>query len=322
MTNKYAISRRGLIGAVAATTATLPVAANAQNAPATSKPLPQGGRGPIKVLFISKGHEFDRENMFLTLDAMGQDISWTHVELPAAEAFYDPKLAEPFDVLLFYDAFAGRVIPPAAPGEHPATIDTAPSVALQENLKKLLRNGDKGFVFWHHAIASWAHTWPAGVNGSNAYSEVIGGAADWGRPLKNVRGVDYPPSGYKEGAAVHVTVADRNHPVTQGVEDFDITDEIYLCPMFEDSVHCLTRSSVQPVAEQFRPVNAGHPPGSSMTSWVKTAERSPVVYIQHGHDNQAWSNVNFRRLLANAIKWTASPEAKAWAHANPSRIFL
>ena len=46
--------------------------------------------------------------------------------------------------------------------------------------------------------------------------------------------------------------------------------------------------------------------------WVKTAERSPVVYIQHGHDNNAWANPNFRRLLLNAIKWTVV-ERMVWA---------
>jgi len=25
--------------------------------------------------------------------------------------------------------------------------------------------------------------------------------------------------------------------------------------------------------------------------------------------------------MTNAIKWAASPEAKAWAHANPKKIF-
>src|SRR6476661_1407005 len=44
----------------------------------------QGGAGPLKVLFVSKGHPFDREGLFSTLDALGTDITWTHVEEPAA----------------------------------------------------------------------------------------------------------------------------------------------------------------------------------------------------------------------------------------------
>jgi type 1 glutamine amidotransferase len=54
---------------------------------------------------------------------------------------------------------------------------------------------------------------------------------------------------------------------------------------------------------------------------VKSAENSPIVYLQNGHNAQAWENDSYRRLLLNAIKWAASPEAKAWAAANPQKIF-
>jgi type 1 glutamine amidotransferase len=286
---------------------------------AAAAAVAQGGTGPIRVLFISAYHPYDRENLALTLDALGQDISWTHIEHPAAEAFYDPRLSANYDVYLFYDAFAGRA--PGGNGSRMSGADTVPSAQTQANLKALLQAGNKGFVFFHHSVASWAHTWPAGVNGSNAYSEVIGGVADWGAPLKNVRGKDYPPSGFKVQPQ-RITVVDKNHPITAGVEDFDIVDESYLWPVFEDSVHPLLRTNAVQTAENYRPQQAGHPTGSSLSGWYKAAERSPVVYLQHGHSNDAWTNPAFRRLMTNAIKWAASPEAKTWAHANAKRIFV
>jgi type 1 glutamine amidotransferase len=94
--------------------------------------------------------------------------------------------------------------------------------------------------------------------------------------------------------------------------------------MFEDSVHCLLRTDFKPVAENFgarAAALASHPPGSNMTGWVKTAERSPIVYIQHGHDKVAWNNPAWQMLVLNAIKWSASKDAKDWAHANPKKIF-
>ena len=332
------LSRRGVFGAMAGAAAAVPLLAQAQQAPAPAAPAAgaagrggrgaggpprqtPGGSGPLKVLFITKYHPFDRENLFLTLDSMGQDITWTHVEHPAAEVFFDPKVAASYDVFLFYDAFAGRTAGPSGNMFGSDAIDSVPSKELQANMKQLFQNGDKGFVFFHHSVASWAHSWPKGVNGSNAYSEVIGGVADWGTPLKNVRGKDYPPSGFKVQPQ-HITVVDKAHPVTAGVDDFDITDESYLWPVFEDSVHPLLHTNVPQTAENYRPAQAGHPPGSNLSGWVKTAERSPVVYIQHGHDNTAWANASFRKLILNAIKWTASPEGKTWAHANAKRIFV
>ena len=157
---------------------------------------------------------------------------------------------------------------------------------------------------------------------------MMGGAADWGLPINNIRGVNYPASGFRQGTEQRVTIVDKTHPITAGVEDFDIVDEAYLCPMFEDSVHPIMRTSFQPTADKFAHapnganVGAGHPPGSNMCGWVKTAENTPLAYIQFGHDNNAWSNPNFRKLMLNAIKWAASPEAKAWAKANPKRIFV
>src|SRR5206468_7160972 len=66
----------------------------------------QGGSGPLKVLFISKFHQFDREGLMQFFDSpmFSNQISWTHVEQPAAQVFYDQKNAAMFDVLTFYDA--------------------------------------------------------------------------------------------------------------------------------------------------------------------------------------------------------------------------
>ena len=347
--DKKSLSRRGAFGAMAGAAVAVPLVSGvaqgqgrggpaANNGPLspTGAGVPidsisivgnQGGSGPIRVLFISSYHPFDRENLFRMLDRFGTDITWCHIEHPAAERFFDPAIAEDFDVFLFYDAFAGRKMVTGADGRRQTTYPP-PSAKLQADLKRLLTNGDKGFVMFHHALASWCHSWPAGVNGSNAYVEMMGGAADWGLAINNIRGKNYPASGYRQGTEQRVTVVDKTHPVTAGVDDYDIVDETYLCPILEDSVHPLLRSSFKPTEDKFAHapngshVGAGHPPGSDLVGWVKTAENTPLVYIQHGHDNNAWSNPHFQRLMLNAIKWAASPEAKSWSKANAKRIFV
>ena len=60
---------------------------------------------------------------------------------------------------------------------------------------------------------------------------------------------------------------------------------------------------------------------SNLAAWVKTAESSPIVYIQMGHDRVAWENPAFRTLLDNAVRWAASKDAMAWAKKNPTKIF-
>ncbi len=335
------MSRRRLIGGAAAAAIALPlagtlagkVAAQAGQAPAAGQggnpagrgaaaggrgaaAMPQGGIGPIRVLLVSKFHGFDRAPFYDMFDSLGDIITWTHVEQPAAEVLMNPKLAAPYDVLVFYD-MAGRDTGTRPDGTR-GTIFPPATPEMKQGWKDLLQSGNKGFVFFHHAIASWLH------NDFPEYCEIIGGAADWGMPI-TVRGKEYPFSGYLGDTPQHITVQDKTHPVVQGLGDgYDITDEVYLCPMFEESVHCLLRTDFKPVEDNF-PMQLArgwhHPPGSTMSGWVKTAENSPVVYFQHGHGPEAWVNPSFKRLMTNSIQWVNTKEAKDWAKAHPSKIF-
>ena len=226
-TDMKEISRRRLFQSAALASALPLVNSFAGRAAAQGRRLPAGGRGPVQVLLVTKGHAFNRAPFFEMFDALGETITWTHVEHPAAQVFFDPKYAEPYDAFVYYDmAGRGGRNPDGSPN------DIVPSDEMKKNFAALLRQG-KGMVFFHHALASWVHTWPE-------YIEVMGGACDWGRTIENVRGKAFPFSGYRGGMEEHVTVVDKNHPVTQGLGDgFDIVDETYLCPMFEDSVHPL-----------------------------------------------------------------------------------
>jgi type 1 glutamine amidotransferase len=287
----------------------------------------RGGQTPVgstKVLFITKGHPFDREGLFEMMDQapIRGVANWTHIEQPAAEAFFDPLLAKDFDVFVFYDRDgvwpyqrhpvmdkAGKPLM-NKDGSPKQTWDPPPP-ELQKNVKALLQQG-KPMVFLHHAIASWSHSWPEFV-------EVMGGSCDWGLPI-TTRKIDHPKSGFFGGTQQHITVVDKAHPITQGLGDgFDIVDEAYSCPMFEDSVHPLLRTDFVPKDHDLN-LNP-KTKFSNLAAWVKTAESSPIVYIQMGHDARAWNNPAYRTLVANAIKWAASPDAMTWAKKNPSKIF-
>jgi hypothetical protein len=108
---------------------------------------PQGGIGAIQVLLITKGESLDRENFFLMFDSFGKEITWTHVEHPAADVFFDPALAAPYDLFVFWDkAGKGPRPDPASP-----TPNFEPSPALKNGMKKLLQKG-KGMLFLHQLV--------------------------------------------------------------------------------------------------------------------------------------------------------------------------
>lgn len=260
-----------------------------------------------EVLLITKGHPYQRDALARLFDDLS-GVNWTQVENPAAEAFFEPKLAAPYDAFVFYD-MPGLRFGPKGPQSSP------PSSRTVENLTALLERGF-GMVFLHHAIAGWP-AWPE-------YSEIIGGRFLYLPAM--MRGSARQDSGYRHQVTHRVEVL-ADHPVTHGVDpEFTITDELYLYEVYEDSVVPLLRSDYAFVRDNFYSAalavrdgkmfaNEGweHAPGSNLIGWVKHYRNSPIVYLQCGDDPVAYGNPHFQRLLANAIGWVSSDDAKAWA---------
>ena len=153
---------------------------------------------------------------------------------------------------------------------------------MARRLAELLTAG-QGFVFLHHALAGWP-AWPG-------WAEVLGGRYHYapGRasrsspgPIRD-SGTRSTPRGWWIGTI----------PCAAGVDDFELSDELYCCPVFEDDVIPLVRAHAPdgPFRETYRG-GAGHaeyagppwqhPAPSDLIAWAKSAGGSPVVYIQPG----------------------------------------
>jgi hypothetical protein len=48
-----------------------------------------------------------------------------------------------------------------------------------------------------------------------------------------------------------------------------------------------------------------HPTSTPALAWTRTQAKSRIVTIQMGHDAHAFNDANYRRLLTQAIAWTA-----------------
>lgn len=154
----------------------------------------------------------------------------------------------------------------------------------QANFVNTLKAG-KGLLILHHAIAVYP-SWPE-------YERILGGRY-YMQKSTIVNGVDKPRSKAKEGAHIAVHVADPNHPVTRGVKDFEIDDETYFgYDVAPDSHVLLTTSNTN---------------NARTLGWSRTCEAARVVYLQLGHDHLAFENANYRKLVAQAIRWVARRE--------------
>lgn len=262
---------------------------------------------PQRLLVTARGHPYERDAFAALFESL-DDFAWALVEQPAAAYLFEPALRERFAACVCYDMPGVDFTAADAPGP------VEPELEFRRGFLELLEAG-MGFVFLHHSIAAWP-AW-------EAYAEIVGGRFLY-RP-GTLRGREWPDSGYRHKVDHEITVV-AEHPVTEGLPaSFSMTDELYLCPVFEDSVEPLLRSDYSFTDDNFysaaRAV-AGemhsregwrHPPGSNLVAWVKHYRTSPLVYIQGGDDPEAYANPHFQRLLHNAVRWVASEEAHRWA---------
>jgi hypothetical protein len=230
-----------------------PATADAEELPA--EPVP----GRLRVQIITGGHDFDEQAFFAMFDRM-PGILWAHARYGGeAEKLLTPEAARRYDVLLFYDMNQRH-------GLH------------TEALEQLLRQGQPA-VFLHHAI--WAYPeWPG-------YARLVGGQANAG-PLPKP---DLPRSKFFHDVWMRVEIADRAHPITAGLRDFDIYDEAYQHIAISPDVHVLLRTD--------------YPQSDRAIAWTHRYGRSRIVYLQPGHGPQSFSHPIFETLLWRSLQWSA-----------------
>ena len=250
------------------------------------------------LLVLSGGHPYEEAAFDDLIHALGE---WrvTHLVHPEAEQAVADGAADDVDALLFYDmggyTFAGGTVE-----------SRAPSDGFKAAIRRRFAGG-RGAVAMHHALAGWAR-WPE-------WSEMLGGRFLY-QPGE-VRGRAMPDSGYRHDVTYEAKVV-ADHPVTQGLpESFTLTDELYLAPVFEQDVeplvragHAFTRDNFHSAAlavagRMFSNEGWEHPDGSDCVAWARQVGDAPLVYLQFGDGPETYSDPNVRRLLANALRYTA-----------------
>lgn len=223
--------------------------------------------GKLKVLVVTGGHGFKREPFFQMFKD-NSEIDFTPAEHDKSGAtVYDRADLLSFDALVLYDM---------------------PQTITEGQKKRLLSVCEKGIglVVLHHALVSYQR-WAD-------YERIIGGR--YPEPDPNKPGVVNEQVGYQHDIDVPVVIVARDHPVTAGLKDFVIHDEIYW--------GFRVGADVTPLLTTTNP-KSGKPLG-----WTRTEGKSRVVYLQCGHGPEAHDNPNYRRLLRQSIRWVAAKSAE------------
>jgi type 1 glutamine amidotransferase len=150
----------------------------------------------------------------------------------------------------------------------------------QQNFLTLLDKG-VGVVSLHHNMAAF-NKWPE-------FQKIIG-ARYLLAPVEQA-GKTIPGSTYKHDMDIDVKVVDKKHPVSKGVTEFTVFDETYKGCVFEPDNHIL--------------LTTDNPTSDKTIGWVRTHKNARVCCIQLGHGPSIFSNPQYKKLVAQAVKWTA-----------------
>jgi len=133
--------------------------------------------------------------------------------------------------------------------------------------------GGGGFAGIHSASDSFKN--------SDRYWEMVGGRF----------------AGHGHGTFM-VHVYDRGHPITRGLEDFEIVDETY-------RHHYHSNAQMRSLIR----MNRGEE-RQSMGWVVSQYGKGRLFYTGLGHGREAWANPHFQRLVVRAMYWAAGHEVK------------
>lgn len=212
-----------------------------------------------RILLITGGHSFDTTEFYSTFKQM-EGISFDTISHPYALGLLTSEHIFSYDVLLFYDY----------------------QPDLQKKDSSIFRNlalHGMPMLFMHHAICSYQQ-WVG-------FQKMLGG-----QYIMDGYGADPSAlSAYRHDVDISVLVADKIHPVTKGLVDFEIRDEGYSNVLMEEGITPLLLTS--------------HPASSSPLAWINEYDGSTVIGLMLGHDLHAYSNPSFQQFVTNALIWLA-----------------
>ena len=214
---------------------------------------------PLHVAVVTGGHGFDKKP-FLDIFEKNEAITFTHVVLKDDSEIFEDIDNWPYDVIVLYNMTQGI------------------SEKRRANFLKLLEDG-AGLVVLHHAIAAYTE-WPE-------FGRIIG--AHYFLAETELDGKTYPRSEYTHDLDVEIHVEDPEHPVTRGIQDFTIYDEVYRKWQLGEDNHMLLTTE--------------HPKSDRAICWVRNYKKARVCFLQLGHGPEALGDANFHKLVGRAIQW-------------------
>ncbi len=152
------------------------------------------------------------------------------------------------------------------------------SPEARRNVEAFVKSG-RGLVALHFAVNAW-EDWAE-------YRSMLG--RYWVRRQGGKKISGHGPQG-----SFRVVIADKTHPVTEGLGDFEINDELYARLQGTGRIHVLA-SADSDWSGKKEPL-----------AWTVSYGEGRVFVLALGHDARSRRNAGFQRLLARGSEWAAT----------------
>jgi len=212
----------------------------------------------IRLAVITGGHDYDVPNfqhLFSNLEGVATVIQ------PLDEFAAAPQpTRDAYAAVLFY------CMPTPKPDAESQRWYTGAVRAALEHL----RETGQGLVVLHHAILAYP---------------------DWSF-WRELSGIDPTLASYHHDQTLRLQVAAPHHPITAGLENFEVVDETY------------RMGEPDPGSEVL--LTTAHPLSLRSIAWARSFGRSRVFCLALGHDGVCWYSLAFEQVLTRGIRWTVN----------------
>jgi len=210
----------------------------------------------IRTAVVTGRHPYDVLGFYAIFKSVSEiDFYPQHME-----DFISDSVAtrDQYDVVVFYNFHQ------ETPGNEQNWWDKGMKDALER-----LGETKQGILILHHAILAFPN-WDV-----------------WA----NICGIKDRKFSYHVGQTVKTEIVKPDHPITKGLNSWEMVDETYLMNDAGENSEIL--------------LTTDNPKSMKTLAWTRQYKNARVFCYEGGHDNQTYADPNFRKVIANGIKWLA-----------------
>ena len=211
----------------------------------------------VKAAVVTGGHSYDVPNFHnLWRSIPGVQIDVLHMDDFATSPEED---RDGYEVVLFY------MMPTETPADEPRPGHAGRPKASIEHLGET----EQGIFVLHHSLLAYPQ-W-------ELWNQLVG---------IDDRSFDYRPTVH-----LRIDIANADHPITQGLEPWEIDDETYIMASAGTGSDVLLTTDNE---ECMRTLG-----------WTRQHGKSRMFCFVPGHDNTTWTNPGFCEVVRRGLLWCA-----------------